>query len=130
MGNDLYSASNSSLMAIYFAIFDRHLNYTSFLWVQNLNSKVQINTIQSITKRNKNNQPGNSHFSLRFLKNNILRFKGCVCYIFASLLLSLEKNFFETRKNVFYFTPKALFILKKIKVHSFRYLNSMTSFYA
>ena len=51
-------------------------------------------------------------FSLR-LSRNIL--KGCVCYIFARLFLSLNESPCETRKNVFSFTSKALFILKKIK---------------
>ena len=41
--------------------------------------------------------------------------KGCVCYILASLFLSLNKNTCQTRKDVFYFTSKALFILEKIK---------------
>ena len=41
--------------------------------------------------------------------------KGCVCYIFASLFLSLNESTCQTRKNVFYFTSKALFVLKKIK---------------
>ena len=39
-------------------------------------------------------------------------FKGCVRYIFAILFLSLKESTCETRKNVFYFTLKALFILE------------------
>ena len=42
-------------------------------------------------------------------------FKGCVCYIFASLFLHLKKSTSEARKNVFYFTSKALFVLEIIK---------------
>ena len=38
--------------------------------------------------------------------------KGCVRYIFAILFLSLKESTCETRKNVFYFTLKALFILE------------------
>ena len=41
--------------------------------------------------------------------------KGCVRYIFARLFLSLSESLCQTRKNVFYFTLKALFILEKIK---------------
>ena len=41
-------------------------------------------------------------------------FKGCVCYIFTSWFLSPKESSCETKKNVFYFTSKALFILKKI----------------
>ena len=39
-----------------------------------------------------------------------------VRYIFASLLLSLKESTCQTRKNVFYFTLKALFVLEKIKI--------------
>ena len=42
--------------------------------------------------------------------------KSCARYIFASLILGLKENFCETRKNIFYFTSKALFFLEKIKV--------------
>ena len=42
-------------------------------------------------------------------------FKGCVCYICASLFLSLKESTFQTRKHVFYFTSRALFVLEKIK---------------
>ena len=41
--------------------------------------------------------------------------KGCVHYIFASLFFSLKESTCETRKNVFHFTSKVLFILKKIE---------------
>ena len=42
--------------------------------------------------------------------------KGCACYIFASLFLSKKESFYEIRRNVFYMTSKALFVLEKIKV--------------
>ena len=42
-------------------------------------------------------------------------FKGCVCYILASFFLSLKDSTCQTRKNAFYFTSRALFILDKIK---------------
>ena len=42
-------------------------------------------------------------------------FKGCFCYIFASLFLSLNESTCQTRKNIFYFTSKALFVLKEMK---------------
>ena len=41
--------------------------------------------------------------------------KGCVCYIFARLFSSLNESPCQTKKNVFYFTSKALFALEKIK---------------
>ena len=39
------------------------------------------------------------------------KIKGCVGYIFASL----KESFYETRKNVFYFTSKALLFLRILK---------------
>ena len=43
------------------------------------------------------------------------KLKGCVCYIFASLLLGLNKSTCQIKNSVFYFTSKPLFILMKIK---------------
>ena len=41
------------------------------------------------------------------------RLKGCVHYIFARLFLSINESPCQTRKNVFYFTSKALFVSRK-----------------
>ena len=41
--------------------------------------------------------------------------------------LCLKESICETRKNVFYFTSKALFVLEIIKFEPFRYSNVMTS---
>ena len=46
---------------------------------------------------------------------NQRKLKGCVCYIFASLSLSLNEGTCQAKKNVFYFSGKALFVLEKIK---------------
>ena len=54
-------------------------------------------------------------------------FKGCLCYILLVCFLSLKESTCETRKNVFYFTSKALFVLEKIKFQNFRYSSFMTS---
>ena len=40
--------------------------------------------------------------------------KGCICYILL-VLLCLKESTCETRKNVFYFTSKALFVIEIIK---------------
>ena len=40
--------------------------------------------------------------------------KGCVHYIFANLFFKSKRDTCQTRKNVFYFTSKPLFVLKKI----------------
>ena len=52
---------------------------------------------------------------ITFNHSSDIEFKGFVCYIFASLFLSLKESTCETKKNVFYFTSKALFVLEKIK---------------
>ena len=44
-----------------------------------------------------------------------------VCFV------CLKENTCETKKNVFYFTSKALFVLDIIKFYIFRYSNVMTS---
>ena len=49
------------------------------------------------------------------LKFGDIVLKCCVRYIFACLFLSLDENPCQTRKNIFYFTSKALFVLEKIK---------------
>ena len=41
--------------------------------------------------------------------------------------LSLNESTFQTRKNVFYFTSKALFVLKKIKFQNSTFSSFMTS---
>ena len=40
---------------------------------------------------------------------------------------SVKESTFETRKNAFYFTSKALFVLEKIKFKDFRYSSFTTS---
>ena len=76
------------------------------------------------------------HFSfftlneILFAFNQLTRcFKGYVPYIFASLfcIVSLKHTTCETRKDVFYFTWKALFVLKIIKFWLFAYSNVMAS---
>ena len=48
------------------------------------------------------------------------QFKGCVRYIFASFFLGLKESTCETRKNVFYFTSKALFVLEILTFQIFK----------
>ena len=42
-------------------------------------------------------------------------FKGCVRYIFTDLFCIYKESICKTRKNVFYFTSKTLFVLEIIK---------------
>ena len=50
-----------------------------------------------------------------------INLKCCDHCIFASLFLNLKYRTSETRKNVSYFTSRALLVLEKIKVSNFRY---------
>ena len=54
----------------------------------------------------------------------VLKFEGCVRYVFACSFLILIESSCQTRKN---FTSKDLFVLKKIKLYNFRFSNFMTS---
>ena len=51
----------NTLKAIYFVIFDSHINYASLIWRQNPNSKLRIITSQKKDLRIINNQLRNSH---------------------------------------------------------------------
>ena len=54
-------------------------------------------------------------FRLAYIAWGAITFKGCVRYIFACLFLCLNESPGQIRKSVFYFTSKAVFVLKKIK---------------
>ena len=58
-----------------------------------------------------------NHFACQgfFSEKPGLLLKGCVRYIFAGLFLGLNESTCQTKKNVFYFTSKPLFVLEKIK---------------
>ena len=58
---------------------------------------------------------GDTNKSAKNRRLKVFIFKGCVRYIFASLFLGLNKSTCQIKKNVFYFTSKPLFVLKKIK---------------
>ena len=51
--------SFNTLKAIYFAIFNSHINYANLIWRQNPNSKLRVTTLQKKALRIKNNQPKN-----------------------------------------------------------------------
>ena len=44
----------------------------------------------------------------------MLLFKDCVCYIFASLFCMSKREHLRNKKNAFYFTSKALLVLEII----------------
>ena len=90
------------LKAIYFLIFDSHINNANLIWGQNPNSKLRIITLEKKALRIINNQPRNSHSSPLFKKSNILNFEDKILIsniIFISksidnLLPSIFKNWF------------------------------------
>ena len=94
--------SFNTLKAIYFAIFDSHINYADLIWGQNPNSKLRVNTLWKKTVRIVNNQPKNSHSGPLFKQNNILKFEdkiliGNIIFISKSinnLLPPIFKNWF------------------------------------
>ena len=44
--------SFNTLKAIYFAIFDSHINYTNLIWGQNANSKLRVITMHKKSSEN------------------------------------------------------------------------------
>ena len=55
-------------------------------------------------------------FCLRYYN----KLKSCIYYILLVCFLSWKESSCETRKNVFYFTSKALFLFGNIKFENFR----------
>ena len=51
----------NTLKAMYFVIFDSHIDYANLIWRQNPNSKLSIITSQKKDLRIINNQLRNSH---------------------------------------------------------------------
>ena len=58
---------------------------------------------------------------LKIIYNRKYFLKGSVRYIFASLFLGLNECTCQLKKNVFYFTSKPIFVLKKIKFRILRF---------
>ena len=73
------------------------------------NSDLPDVLIHSCSGAKKPSMPANA------LQRQVHSLKGCVCYIYTCLFSSLNESPCQTRKNVFYFTSKALFGLEKIK---------------
>ena len=68
-----------------------------------------------------------SGFLLLGVTNITLMLKVVSATFFLVFFVSLKESTFETRKNVSYFTSKALFTLELIEFWLFRYSNVMTS---
>ena len=94
--------SFNTLNAIYFAIFDSHINYAHLIWGQNPNSNLRVTTLQKKALRIINNQLKNSHSGPLFKRNNILKFEdkiliGNIIFVRKSinnLLPPIFKNWF------------------------------------
>ena len=69
------NVSFNTLKAIYFVIFDSHINYAKLIWGQNPKSKLRVTTLQKKALRIRNNQPKSSHSGPLFKQNNILKFE-------------------------------------------------------
>ena len=90
--------SFNTLNAIYFAIFDSHINYANLIWRQNLNSKLRIITSQEKDLRIINNQPGNSDSGPLFKKGNVLKFED---KILVSNIISISKSINNLLQPIF-----------------------------
>ena len=83
------------------------------------------------------NKPGNWFLLAKCLKNTCGRgdqiddlhfyLKVVPARFVLVYFLSLNESACQTRKNVFFFTTKALFVLEKIKFQNSRFSNFMTS---
>ena len=108
----LYNIRNyvsfNTLKAIYFPIFDSHINYAKDIWGQNPNFKLRVTTLQKKALRIINNQPKNSPSGPLFKQNNILKFEdriliGNIIFISKSinnLLPPIFKNWFIFRSEI------------------------------
>ena len=99
-------------------------NYVKLLGIEIDNALSFNKHIPALCKkaRNQLNAIGRIQKYVGFKEKEVLlssfvlsNFKGCVRYIFAGLFLSLNDSACQTRKNVFYFTSKALLVLEKMK---------------
>ena len=63
----------------------------------------------------------------KVFNKKIMKVIGCVRYIFASFFSFLNGSTCQIRKNVFYFTSKALSVLEKTKFYNSAFLNFMAS---
>ena len=65
-------------------------------------------------KQKKRTLPFSNYLHVRIRFGTKLQLTGCVCYILVSLFCMSLESTLQTRKNVFYFTSKAPFILEII----------------
>ena len=96
------------LRAIYFAIFDTHLNYASLIWGQNLNAVRSIVILQKKVLRIMDFQSRDSHSSPLFKSSHILKLEDKILtqnilFINKSLNILLPPNF----KNWFNFQERS-----------------------
>ena len=84
--------------SIYFAIFDSYLSYCCLVWGQNRIPRIW--TLQKKAVRIINFQPRNSHTSLLFKQNFILKFQGKICLenilFFSNSLNKVTPSVFST----------------------------------
>ena len=104
--------SYNTLKAIYFAVFDSHINYENLIWGQKPNSKLKIITVQKKALRVLNNQSRNSHSGPLFKKKrNILKFED---KILISNIIFLNKSINNLLSPIF----KNRFILCSV-IHNY-----------
>ena len=90
------------IRSIYFATFESNLHYCSLVWAQNYNAINRLVILQKRALRIMNFQLRNSHTSLLFRKNSVVKFKDkinlenilFISKSFNNLLPSLFNNWF------------------------------------
>ena len=87
-----------TLRAIYFAIFDSHINYANLIWGQNLHSLSRIIILQKKALRIMNFQSRDSHSSPLFRSNHILKLED---KILIENFLFITKSFNNVLPPIF-----------------------------
>ena len=86
------------LRTIYFSIFDSHISYANLIWGQNLHAVSRIVILQKKALRIMNFQSRDSHSSLLFKSNRILKLED---KILIDNILFISKSFSNLLPPVF-----------------------------
>ena len=86
------------IRSIYFATFESNLHYCSLVWAQNYNAINRLVILQKRALRIMNFQLRNSHTSLLFRKNSVVKFKD---KINLENILFISKSFNNLLPSLF-----------------------------
>ena len=97
-----------TLKAIYYTIFDSHINYVNVIWAQNSNAVNRVSALQKKVPRTISFQPRDCYLSSLLEKQNLLKFKDkiqlenilFVSKYFNNILPSIFDNWFTLYSNM------------------------------